>query len=606
MTFQERFKYNTISDLIGKGGFARVYKATDTLLDREVAIKVFNATDKGQYTVLEEIKKAIKLQHPNLLRYYDVAVVENTNALGETETLQIGVMELANAGDLKQFAKNNPNSPKLFALLQQVLSGLEYLHQKGIIHRDLKPQNILLVEEDGELTAKISDFGISKSLDSGTNSSSMAIGTIEYMAPEQFNPAKYGINGKIGTNVDLWSFGIMVHELLTNEPLFGQRSGNTTSEQIMNAILSSELPEDVELLKEPYKTIVKKCLITDARQRIQKANQIIHLLDDIQDSSDSVTEELDTELLKKMNQKTTNQTKDKDSVLKEESIEKPKGEMNHSTTPNKKSSLKYLLIGGILLLLVLGSWYFIKSNSKADEEYHLALKYQKEENYNEYFNHLKNAALLDKDSANWMIARIYSIQGEYKEAWPYIDRLVKPSDSEPDFHLPQSAVMYAKNLIIGKNNLGEGIKILTQQANNGDPDCAFELGMLYYEGKKNIQQSYDTSLKYFKLAANKGNNKALCMLGNMYFMGTGVPQDFTAAIEYYYKAAEKENPVAMYALGLAFSNGKGVNQNNEEAVKWFRKVVNKKFLDDNEYSDKAADNFEHTKEAAQKMIETLP
>ena len=92
MSFQERYKYNPAKDLLGKGGFARVYKATDTRLDIEVAIKVFNATDKGQYTLIEEIKKAIKLQHPNLLRYYDVAIVENNNALGEVDTLQIGVI----------------------------------------------------------------------------------------------------------------------------------------------------------------------------------------------------------------------------------------------------------------------------------------------------------------------------------------------------------------------------------------------------------------------------------------------------------------------------------------------------------------------------------
>jgi len=246
MNFKERYQYNPITDLLGKGGFARVYKANDVLLDREVAIKVFNASDKGQYTVIEEIKKAIRLDHPNLLRYYDVAIVENTNALGEKDVIQIGVMELANAGDLKQFVNSFPDSPMLPVLLRQVLNGLEYLHQKGIVHRDLKPQNILLTNYDGVLTAKISDFGISKNLDSGTSSSSMAIGTIEYMAPEQFNPAKYGVNGKIHTNVDLWSFGIMAYELITNQPLFGQRGGHTTAEQIMNAILSPEnQPESI-------------------------------------------------------------------------------------------------------------------------------------------------------------------------------------------------------------------------------------------------------------------------------------------------------------------------------------------------------------------------
>jgi len=280
MTFQERYQYNSQSDLLGKGGFARVYKAIDTLLDREVAIKIFNVNDQNHYTVVEEIKKVIKLEHPNLLRYYDVAILDSANALGEQESIQIGVMEYANGGDLKQFARKNPNSPLLFKLLQQVLNGLEYLHSNGIIHRDLKPQNILLVERNGELTAKISDFGISKNADSGTNSSSMAIGTIEYMAPEQFNPVRYGINGKIATNVDLWSFGIMVHELFSNETLFGQRNGNTTAEQIMSAILSNELPEGIDKLPEPYRYTVKKCLVKDAKERVQKAKELITMLEE--------------------------------------------------------------------------------------------------------------------------------------------------------------------------------------------------------------------------------------------------------------------------------------------------------------------------------------
>lgn len=281
MRIKDRYEYDPAKDLVGKGGFARVFRAQDTLLNREVALKVFSQSDREQYSVLQEIRKAIQLEHPNLLRYYDVVLLEQSNALGEKEELQIGVMEYANAGDLKHYAKANPGSPLIKRFLREVLLGLDYLHNHGIIHRDLKAQNILLLERGGQLTAKISDFGISKNMSAGdTRSSSMLVGTIEYMAPEQFNPRKFGIGGKIHSNVDLWGFGVMVHELLTDQTPFGKRGGETTAEQIMASILSPELPEDIEKLEEPYRTIVKKCLVANAKDRVQKASD---LLGDLQD-----------------------------------------------------------------------------------------------------------------------------------------------------------------------------------------------------------------------------------------------------------------------------------------------------------------------------------
>ncbi len=281
MRIIDRYEYDPVADLVGKGGFARVFRAQDTRLNREVALKVFSQSDRDQYSVLEEIRKAIQLEHPNLLRYYDVVLLEQSNALGEQEQLQIGIMEYANAGDLKNHIKSNPRSPELKRFLREVLLGLEYLHDHGIIHRDLKAQNILLTDRVGKLTAKISDFGISKNMSGeDTRSSSMLVGTIEYMAPEQFNPKKFGVGGKVRPNVDLWGFGVMVHELLTEATPFGKRSGETTAEQIMASILSTDLPTDIEKLEEPYRTIVKRCLVAHAKDRVQKASELLPLLDD--------------------------------------------------------------------------------------------------------------------------------------------------------------------------------------------------------------------------------------------------------------------------------------------------------------------------------------
>ncbi len=276
MTFKERYQYNPKTDLIGRGGFSKVFKATDTLLDREVALKVFTTETSEKYDLVTEIKKVIRLDHPHLCRYFDVAFLENTNAFGEEEKVQIGVMEYLEAGDLKHYCQKNP--ALLNRLLLHVLQGLSFLHKRGIIHRDLKPQNILVTETEEGPVAKITDFGISKALDSGYHSSSMLMGTIEYMAPEQFNPDKYGIDAKIHTNLDLWSFGLMVYEIVQKENLFGGRSGGTSAEQVMSKILGDDYINKLEGLPEPYKKMVGACLVKDANQRARNADELIHIL----------------------------------------------------------------------------------------------------------------------------------------------------------------------------------------------------------------------------------------------------------------------------------------------------------------------------------------
>ena len=384
MKIQDRYEYDPQKDLLGKGGFARVFRATDTLLHRDVALKVFSNSGTHQYSVLSEIRKVIGLEHPNLLRYFDVVLLEQANALGETEQLQIGVMELANAGDLKDFAKANPGSPLLYKLLKDVLLGLEYLHSKGIIHRDLKAQNILLVRQDGQLTAKISDFGISKDTAAGGQSSSMMVGTIEYMAPEQFAPAKYGIDGKVASNLDLWSFGIMVHELLSGSTPFGSRDAETTAEQIMMQILSTELPEGIDRLPEPYKSVIRKCLVTNAKERIRKASELLSYFEGTGNTTQDSREDDSTRVYPKggpdaqaKDQPTAENKEQSASVDPDATKVYPKKEGSTSSKPNaqdqtirvyadnpgqaKKQSKAGLLaaLAAVMLAVAGGGWWYV-------------------------------------------------------------------------------------------------------------------------------------------------------------------------------------------------------------------------------------------------------
>ncbi|MEO6916337.1 MAG: bifunctional serine/threonine-protein kinase/formylglycine-generating enzyme family protein [Chitinophagaceae bacterium] len=275
MDFYKRYQFNPKTDLLGKGGFSKVYMANDTLLDRTVALKFFTGHGFEKYQVLNEIKKVIRFEHANLCKYYDVAVIDTTNIIGEPETIEVGIMEYLDAGELKTYLRNNPQD--IDRLLIDVLKGLSYLHKRGIVHRDLKPQNIIVKMVDDEPVAKITDFGISKLLSDDDTSASALIGTIEYMAPEQFNPKKYGINGKITTNLDLWSFGLLVYEVVVNQPLFGSRSKGHSAEQIMRNILTDTYLTRIKLLPVKYQAIIDRCLVKQASQRAQTALELIPL-----------------------------------------------------------------------------------------------------------------------------------------------------------------------------------------------------------------------------------------------------------------------------------------------------------------------------------------
>lgn len=577
MTFQERYQYNPQTDLLGKGGFARVYKAHDVLLKREVAIKVFPSGDKEKYSVIEEISKAIGLQHPSLLRYYDVALVATTNSFGEKENLQIGVMELANYGDLKGFIKNNPNSPFINTLLIQVLEGLSYLHSKGIIHRDLKPQNILLVKDESGLQAKISDFGISKDMGSSGESSSAVLGTIEYMAPEQFNPVKYGMGAKISTNLDLWSFGIMVYELFTGGSLFGRRSANITSEHIMNAILSTSerIPADVAKLAEPYQSVVRKCLVADANLRVKEAKELISILMNGTTTDGGETEVFHFPLM------TDNSDETQEIRIAPVSGKQPLSTTQPVVPKNKTSTTKkiILIVGVVLALGIIYPWLFTSNETP-------------EEAYNFYVNNPKadTAVLTQKlhfalEEGYLPAITTYSSQlianRDFTNALAYLEKADSTNTSVKRLKAKiwQQTDPEAKKTAI--------ITIFEECAKAGDAECAFELATINYESGNKT-----TASAWYLRAGKAGFAKAQAMLGTMYYNAEGgLNKDDNQALSWYMKAAEQGNGVALFSLGLFYEEGIAVAKDRNEAIKYFKKTL-------------TSDNTE-AKEAARAELQAL-
>ncbi len=208
MTFAGRYK---IIELIASGGMGRVYRARQTLLDREVALKVIHphllTTDQIVARFLAEAKTSSRLSHPNVVSVFD---------FGKTSDAEGGhlymVMEiLAGTGLSEVLETGEPIPPKrVVKILLQVLAALGEAHALGITHRDVKPENVVLVQRRGAADqVKVIDFGIATVAgESRLSQAGQLLGTPHYMAPEL-------LQGHLGPSVDLYAVGVMLFEMLT-------------------------------------------------------------------------------------------------------------------------------------------------------------------------------------------------------------------------------------------------------------------------------------------------------------------------------------------------------------------------------------------------------
>jgi len=260
-----RLDHYEIVELIGKGGMGEVYRARDTRLPRETAIKM--SAERFSERFAREAQIIASLNHPNISTLYDVGA----NYL---------VMELVEGPTLAERIRQGPLSlDEASTIARQVADALDYAHDRGVVHRDLKPGNIK-IRPDG--LVKVLDFGLAKVggdrvatqlADSPTVSlrpteAGVVLGTAAYMAPEQAR------GQEVDRRADVWAFGCVFYEMLTGAP---PHHGDT-SQETMASILRDE--PDLSKVPAQARRLLKRCLEKDPQKRLRHVGDVMVLLEE--------------------------------------------------------------------------------------------------------------------------------------------------------------------------------------------------------------------------------------------------------------------------------------------------------------------------------------
>lgn len=621
------YEWDPEKDLIGSGGFAEVFKAKDlNTANRFVALKIYKeAVSRGttgntgsmKYSLEQEFAKVDELSHTHIISYYGLDYIEHKDAMGRSVSYPVLIMEYAGDGTLKELLKNKVPVKTVERIITDILSATQYLHGQGIIHRDLKPGNILLKKDKhGNRLIKITDFGISQDklgdktlLETFTE----GVGTPHYMSPEQFARKKYGLNEEISERTDIWAIGVILYRMLTGKMPFGD--GTKDYELTRNEILEKDL--DMSSVPDKFKTVLKKCLQREAKNRYRSAAEMLRAI------------------------------REEDE---EGTVFIPKGTSAEKLV-EKKRKVWPLLIGTSVLLigLVFGcfkwyehkkvndllteAWDFYKEGEfknahelyvKASEYnsgrayYYLSLMHEigrgTDRNYEKSRKYADLALAEDYDMAAFNYGDMY-LSGlgvpidtaealkYYKRSIGHIKELSKEGDPEA-LHLqglyyldrnkegldtlksyefikkaaekehPIAISNLASNSQYGtgmEKNCEEALQLFEQGSAINFDRSIHGLGNIYYWGCDGIERNYEKALSYYQKSAKLGYLLSEYRLGVIYHYGRGVPVDLDEALIWYAKAAEGDHVTSFNNLGLIYQE----KENLLKAKEWFEKAANK-------------------------------
>ncbi|HMP43028.1 MAG TPA: serine/threonine-protein kinase, partial [Roseiflexaceae bacterium] len=254
-----------IIGLLGRGGMAAVYRARDTVLQREIALKILYPQHSDDTTLSERFQReavlAARLDHPGIVAIYDI---------GSFDGMAYMAMRLVTGRPLAELLREQRTLPpqQLVELVEQVAAALDFAHARGIVHRDIKPGNILLEESEPGSSAHpravLTDFGIAKALDTpGLTATGMLLGTPDYMAPEQIAGDR-----RIDGRADIYALGVLSYRALCGKHPFHGGTSDILLAHLEG--LPATLPADVAL-DPPVWQVLRQAMARDPAARYASA-----------------------------------------------------------------------------------------------------------------------------------------------------------------------------------------------------------------------------------------------------------------------------------------------------------------------------------------------
>jgi serine/threonine protein kinase len=282
--FRRRYpiRPNDAGAMLGSGSYGRVIKVEDQIDTEWVAVKISEFKGNDSKSLKAEVELAQRVpRHSNIARYDACYRLET-----DTSVSDFAIMKYYPDGNLADLLRHvNLTPTQIYDLTKGILVGLRHLHQHHIVHRDFKPANILISRDStGCFIPKIADFGLSKlvsdeEFDGSDFDLSDGRGTPSYKAPEQIE------GSKVSFNLDLWAFGVILFEIMTGEKPFRVDQRNSSEQsvrrEIEKKIVTVELPDSLAQIAEPYRSIIRRCLVRDIRERVRKEDELLDLLDQI-------------------------------------------------------------------------------------------------------------------------------------------------------------------------------------------------------------------------------------------------------------------------------------------------------------------------------------
>ena len=278
----ERLGKYEIIELIGQGGMADVFRAKDTAMGRDVALKVLPpelARDPERIARFDrEVRTSAGLSHPNIVVIHDV---------GYEDGFHYYSMELLTGGDLKQCIRTGVAPDQALTLLKEIAEALEYAHGKNIIHRDIKPENIMF-DERGQ--SKLTDLGIAKAIGSGTRmtATGISIGTPHYMSPEQAR------GRMIDARSDIYSLGVVFYEMLTGDVPYS--AGDTFA--VAYSHINDPIPRLPSYLAE-YQPLIDRMMAKHPKDRFQSASLLNQAIENLKSGQKPAHSSVETHISSK-------------------------------------------------------------------------------------------------------------------------------------------------------------------------------------------------------------------------------------------------------------------------------------------------------------------